>query len=387
VNATTFAEDLAFLRGHTDIIVLGETEAGARVVLAPAWQGRVVTSTADLDGRPGFGWINRSLIRSGTVMPHINPFGGEDRFWLGPEGGQFSVYFAKGAPFTRDHWYVPAAFDTQPFETVEQSPNHAVFRAAFTLTNYVGTRFEVGVRREIRLLGGETVLRTLGVSISQDVAVVAFESINTLINTGRGAWCKETGLLSIWIAGMFPSSPSATIVVPIRIGSESAFGNKVTADYFGVVPSERLRTTQDSILFRGDGKFRSKIGISQKRSLGMLGSYDAGSRSLTIVQFTEANVEADYVNSLWALQDDPYRGDVINCYNDGPPAPGVQQLGAFYELESSSRAAALLPEQSIDHFHRTIHLTGPQVELDSVARAVLGVALATLTRNIAETRE
>jgi hypothetical protein len=28
-------------------------------------------------------------------VPHINVFGGEDRFWLGPEGGQFSIFFAK----------------------------------------------------------------------------------------------------------------------------------------------------------------------------------------------------------------------------------------------------------------------------------------------------
>jgi hypothetical protein len=39
--------------------------------------------------RHGFGWINRKLIASRKIQPHINVFGGEDRFWIGPEGGQF----------------------------------------------------------------------------------------------------------------------------------------------------------------------------------------------------------------------------------------------------------------------------------------------------------
>ena len=41
----------------------------------------------------------------------MNVFGGEDRFWLGPEGGQFALYFKARDPFDFDHWQVPAAFD------------------------------------------------------------------------------------------------------------------------------------------------------------------------------------------------------------------------------------------------------------------------------------
>ena len=39
----------------------------------------------------------------------MNVFGGEDRFWLGPEGGQFALYFKPGDPFDLDHWQVPEA--------------------------------------------------------------------------------------------------------------------------------------------------------------------------------------------------------------------------------------------------------------------------------------
>ena len=94
-QSTTFGDDVAFLKAHADLIVLTDATGAAKVALAATWQGRVLTSTAAGDGGPSFGWINRELIASGQVQPHINVFGGEDRFWLGPEGGQFSIFFAK----------------------------------------------------------------------------------------------------------------------------------------------------------------------------------------------------------------------------------------------------------------------------------------------------
>src|SRR5271165_5441896 len=91
VSAASFGDDLAFLQKHTDVVVLHDPSNMAQVAVAPAWQGRVLTSTADGAGGASFGWINRELISSGKLLPHINVFGGEDRFWLGPEGGQFGV--------------------------------------------------------------------------------------------------------------------------------------------------------------------------------------------------------------------------------------------------------------------------------------------------------
>jgi hypothetical protein len=83
----------------------------------------------------------------------------------------------------------------------------------------------------------------------------------------------------------------------------------------------------------------------------------------------------DYVNSMWEIQDHPYRGDVVNSYNDGPPEPGAKPLGPFYELETSSPAAVLKPGQTIMHLHRTFHLQGSETDLDSIAKATLGVSI------------
>jgi hypothetical protein len=105
------------------------------------------------------------------------------------------------------------------------------------------------------------------------------------------------------------------------------------------------------------------------------GSYDAANNVLTLVQYNKPADATDYVNSMWQLQDEPYKGDVINSYNDGPPAPGAKPMGPFYELETSSPAAALPPGGSIVHIHRTFHFSGPEPQLEEIARATLGVTL------------
>src|SRR5262245_5830456 len=114
-HSSPFEADLTFLRQHTGIVVLappsrtdppsragratrfgeaggvapsGEMPRLAQVVVAPAYQGRVMTSTTGGADAPSFGWIGRDAVAAAQRRPHINVFGGEDRFWLGPEGGQ-----------------------------------------------------------------------------------------------------------------------------------------------------------------------------------------------------------------------------------------------------------------------------------------------------------
>jgi hypothetical protein len=375
-GASTFGDDVAFLKQYTPVIVLSDASGAARVALAPAWQGRVMTSAAQGDGGRSFGWINRELIAAGQLQPHINVFGGEDRFWLGPEGGQFSIFFAKGAKFELSDWFTPAPIDTLPYEVATQSKSSATFRAAFSVTNYSGTRFEVEVNRRVDLLSARSAAGKLGVKPAGDVSLVAYKTVNKITNAGKQPWGKSTGLLSIWILGMFNPSPASTIVVPIKSGPETRLGAKMTSDYFGSIPPDRLVVKDDVIFFRADGRYRGKIGINPRRSKSVLGSYDSAGKVLTIVQFTQPEGVTDYVNSLWKIQDNPFGGDAANTYNDGAPSPGAKPLGPFYELESSSPAAALSPGQSLTHVQRTLHLTGSEPSLDAMAKSVLGVSLA-----------
>jgi hypothetical protein len=196
-----------------------------------------------------------------------------------------------------------------------------------------------------------------------------------MTNAGKEAWAHQTGLLSIWILGMFTPSPETTIVVPFNMGPEDKLGPAVNDSYFGKVPASRLVVKDGILFFSGDGQYRSKIGLSPMRAKNVLGSYDAANKALTIVQYNKPRDVLDYVNSMWQLQDAPYRGDTVNSYNDGPPAPGAKPMGPFYELETSSPAAALAPAQSILHTHRTFHFKGPEDDLDAIARKVLGASI------------
>src|SRR5262249_21661869 len=107
----------------------------------------------------------------------------------------------------------------------------------------------------------------------------------------------------------------------------------------------------------------------------LVGSYDGEHHVLTIVQYTQPAGATDYVNSMWEMQKNPFAGDVVNSYNDGPPSPGAKPLGPFYELESSSPGAALKPNESATHVHRTFHFEGSEASLNELAKALLGVDL------------
>ena len=76
----SFAYDVTFIKSYKDVLVLGTKRSQAKVLIVGDYQGRVMTSTANGDEGNSYGWINYDLIRSGDVKPHMNPYGGEDRF-------------------------------------------------------------------------------------------------------------------------------------------------------------------------------------------------------------------------------------------------------------------------------------------------------------------
>ena len=371
----TFKDDLAFLRKHVKVVVISDKTGNRRVAVIPEYQCRVMTSTAAGDDGLSYGWVNRELIASGKKQQHINVYGGEDRFWLGPEGGQYSIFFKKGDPFDLDHWFTPADFDTEPYEVISKGDDHVTCRREIHLTNYSGSTFDLEVNREIRVLDTKDVEKYFGVKPKPALRMVGYESVNTVKNIGKNGWTKKGGLLSIWILGQLNASPTTTVVIPFQKGPESRLGPIVNDAYFGKVPADRLVSKDGVLYFAADAKYRSKIGISPRRTKAILGSYDATNHVLTLVRFSFKPGVTEYVNSMWEIQKHPYGGDVLNSYNDGPPSPGAAQLGKFYELENSSPALALGPNRSATHVSRMIHFQGPEVELDAIARAALGVGL------------
>lgn len=375
----SYDEEVAFLRKHTEIIELGTGDT--RLAIAPAYQGRVMTSTATGGKGTGFGWINPEVIAAGIkpeaerkdLTRHIHIFGGEERLWFGPEGGPFSVFFPPKVEQVFSNWKTPAAIDTEAFETDgKATPSSATFKKAIKLPNRSGTVFQMDVERTISLASQEA-LALSGIS------AVAYTSRNTVKNTGDKAWTKQSGAPSIWMLGMYKPTPGTTIVIPFKPGDDGQLGPRANTEYFGKIPDSRLVIRDSVLFFKGDGGERGKLGIPPKRSMGIAGSWQKDAATLTLVKIepsTHAQAASwPFVDSQWKEDVDPFGGDVINSYNDGAPEPGAKPLGPFYELETSSPALFLKPGESYTHSQTTIHLTGPRASLDAIARHSLGVGL------------
>lgn len=379
-SSKTYADDVSFMSDYIDVIQLTDASNQSKVALSAALQGRVMTSSAFGAKGRSYGWINRELFASRDTLDHINVFGGEERFWLGPEGGQYSIFFKKGTEFTLDDWYAPRLIDLESFDVKSVSSNKAVFTKEASLVNYSGFKFDMGIEREISILSKTELQKALGLaSLADDIKTVAYQTKNTMTNLGNTDWEKETGLLSMWMLGMFNHSPHTTILIPFIQGNESELGQVVNDNYFGKVPTDRLVVKEGVIYFKGDGEYRSKIGLSPKRAKSIAGSYDSENGVLTILKYNKPEGVTDYVNSMWELQDKPFEGDVINAYNDGAPEPGADPLGPFYELETSSPALDLKVGERQTHVQLTCHIEGDAESLNPIIKALFGVTVEDVT--------
>lgn len=365
IEETAFQKDLAFLQQYDSVIILSKGES--KVVVSARYQARVFTSTPG-DGA-SYGWINYPVFDA-APDPHMNAYGGENRIWLGPEGGPFSLFFPGGFIMDFANWRIPPAFDTEPWELIQHNDTIAVMEKDIDLVNYAGTELSINASRKIKILGRSEITKMLGINYDKDVSVVAYLTDNAIVNTGRQAWTDSTGMPCIWILDMFPPSGQTTIVIPY---TNRGRGSPVNTSYFGEISRDRIRYDQGVVFFKGDGQRRSKLGILPASAKNLAGSYDPGRKKLTIVVF-DLDPAARYLNQEWNTREPAFSGDAVYAYNDGPLEDG-RILGPFYELESVSPAAFLQPGETLNHRHSVFHFSGDESGLDSISRKTLGVSL------------
>ena len=365
----SFGYDLKFLEKYDSVIVLKSGDGNASIIVSPKYQAKVFTSSAEGNSGQSFGWVNYKAFTA-SVDPHINAYGGENRLWLGPEGGKFSLFFKPSARMDFDNWKTPAAFDTEAWSVVSKGAVSVNMSKDMQLINYQGTELSVTIRRNIKILERQEIISKLDIDIDDSVKTVGYISENTLINRGKQAWTAETGMPCIWILDMFNPSDQTTIIVPFM---GDTISKPATTDYFGEIPADRIKYADSILFFKADGKSRGKLGIHPSRAKNIAGSYDAEKKVLTIILFDIDN-GGKYLNQEWNTDKPPFSGDAVNAYNDGPLASGGQ-LGPFYELESVSPAAFLEPEGSLVHLHSVFHFTGSEKELNAIAEKKLGVSL------------
>ncbi len=317
------------------------------------------------------GWINYKAF-DGGLDPHMNAYGGENRFWLGPEGSKFSLFFKPGEEMTFDNWKTPPPIDSESWTVADKSTMGVRMEKQMSLKNYAGTQLDIKVVRIVEILDAQLIENLLHIDLGQ-LESVGYKTSNEIINTGQNAWTEETGAPCIWMLDMFPPSNKTTIVIPYQ---GDATGKIATTDYFGEISEDRIKYAENIIFFKADGKSRGKLGVPQQRAKNVAGSYDATNHLLTITLF-DVDRNAVYLNQEWTPDKDPYVGDAINAYNDGPLDDG-SQMGPFYEIESVSPAAFLKPGDKMVHDHSVFHFMGNEDQLDIIAKKVFGVGLGSI---------
>ena len=375
----TFGYDLYYLSQKDDnLIVLSDDDGKSQIIVSGKYQAKVFTSTADgLEGN-SIGFVNYKFFEAGQFDEHMNGFGGENRFWLGPEGGQYSIYFQKDAAQVYDNWHTPKPIDIEPWDVSSKSGGSVSFKKEMEVTNYLGYQLKLQVNRSVSLLDMSGITSGLNIELKPNVKAVGYSTEHTIVNLNDFAWTEQTGVICIWILDMFNPAPRAFTFIPYIDGDEKELGTVVTSDYFGEIPADRLKIQNQMIYLKTDGNFRSKLGLNAKRTKAIAGNYDPDSKRLTITTF-DVDRDAVYLSQEWNPAKDPLRGDAMNAYNDGPLDDG-SIMGPFLELESVSPAAFLKPMQSMNHRHTVYHFTGEEVDLSPIVEKLTGISISEMKK-------
>ncbi len=369
----TFGYDLNFLSEKDSLIVLKSEDGEAQVIVSPKYQGKVFTSTANGLAGKSIGFVNYDVLNSTVIDEHMNGYGGENRFWLGPEGGKYSIYFEPGKEQVFANWHTPKPIDIEPWDLKQADTKEVSLIKSMEVTNYQGTTLSLDVDRTIRMIDASDVAKALNISLDNQVKTVAYATENAITNKNDFEWTKETGTICIWMLDMFIPSDKAVTIIPFQTGDEKQLGKIATTNYFGEIPATHLKTTENALYLKTDGKLRAKLGLNALRSKSIAGNYDPITNRLTITVFDQ-DKNASYLNQEWNPSKDPLVGDAMNAYNDGPLEDG-SIMGPFLEVESVSPAAFLKPEEKLSHKHTVYHFIGNENALDPIAKALLGVSV------------
>lgn len=367
----SFGKDLSFLNQHIETIVLKDGDK--QIIVSSEFQGRVLSSTSKGVEGDSYGWFDKHVLASTSAKQTISKVGGASRIWFGPDQGENNVF----AEFDQDTQEVvrviPIDLDNLPFLVLEKSETSVTLGNTMHVKNLKGFDFYIDVNRKIELFRTKEIESNLKVSLNDTIDFVAYSAETSMTNIGDDSWTKDQGLISLWELGCMQPTPKTTVIIPLK-------GNVVEANnYFTPLDDTRIKIKDNVLFYRADANYFNKIGTQPENSLPYFGSYSPELNLLTVVRYSFIG-EQDYVNAI-PDNTDPYKGDVINVFNDGKLGD-VGPFGPFYELETSSPAKALNVGEGIVHTHETYHFEGSKEELDKISVAVFGVNLDTVENTL-----
>ncbi|WP_197734146.1 DUF6786 family protein [Sphingobacterium daejeonense] len=269
-----------------------------------------------------------------------------------------------------ENWKTPTSIDTESWKLISADGSSAKMEKDTELKNYAGTVLTMKLNRDIKMLSNSQIESDLGIQLSDKIKSVGFSTLNSITNTGKEAWTKETGAPCLWSLDMFMPTDSTVILVPYE---ETAQGKIATTDYFGEIDKDRISYKDGVLYFKADGKSRGKLGLSPQRAKTIAGSYDLANGILTVTKFTIDSGKT-YLNQEWTTKKDPFIGDAVNAYNDGPLEDGGQ-MGPFYEIESVSPAAFLKPSEKLDHSHNVYHFMGDKEQVSILLTKLFNISV------------
>jgi len=372
-----FSFDLEFLqRKDKDLTILSSSDGKSQLLFSAKYQGKVFTTTTDGLNGNSIGFINYDAFDC-DENDHINVFGGENRFWLGPEGGKFSVFFCKNAEQSVENWFTPKAIDTEEWKLIASDKTKVTVEKETVLVNTLETTLKMKLQRSVTLLSVADIENLLSIQLPDNVRHSAYETVNAVTNLNDFEWNEKTGTVCIWMLDMFPPSGKALTIIPYNERLEKNPKTVVKTNYFGEIPDDRIQFRNGNVYLKTDGQYRCKIGIKNLYTGSIAGNYDSENNLFTVILFDKKSDEP-YLNQQWGAGEPVFGGDMVNAYNDGPMDDG-SILGPFYELESSSPAAFLKPDNVLTHKHTVFHFSGEPENLNDIIQKLFGVGIHQLT--------
>jgi hypothetical protein len=359
----TFGYDVAFLSQYQKPILLSNPTS--KILLSAEYQGRVLTSTSDGFLGNSYGWINYNLIASQKLNEGGNSFGGEDRFWLGPIGSEYSLFYNQKT-IESDNWYIPKAIDTQEYQLIKYSDTTVEFFASLNVKNNIGTPFYIELTRKVSLFSLAEIEAELQIKIPNTIKSVGFQSNNTIKNVGED-WQQENGLIAPWILGMFQGNDESVAIFPFKESEEDTLE---VSTYLNPLNQDRLKEVDHTICYKTDGNYRSKVGLKPENTQSIFGHYNAKDSVLTIITYSY-NPDGDYLSCNEVEEDVLFGGDVVSSYNNQIPSG----TPSFFELESAGEAKTLKQGASTSHIHNTCHFEGDEDELNKLCIKLLGTSI------------
>ena len=306
---TTFADDVAFLAQVRTRPGVRIAERRARRRLRQVPRPRDDERRRAEGRKPRLRSIASSSRRARPATPFDN-YGGEDRFWLGPEGGQYGLYFPPGKPFVFDNWQTPARHARRRVGRRRSARPGAV---TFARTHGGDQLRGHALRRRRRAQGvaafGRRRDEARSASPCRRRQVGRLRDVEHDHEQGqRRRGRRRRGLAQrVDPRHVRARRRAPTSSCPSKPERRRARSSTIATSARCLPIASRDEAT-GFLRVQVRRKYRSKIGLGPARAKPVLGSYSDESRLLTIVLYTKPEGATRYVNSMWEIQKEPYGG-------------------------------------------------------------------------------